>query len=490
MSALQAVATGSAITLSIGLAVWGLSRRRAIRLVNQMLQKEEHRDTEVPYVAPSGGGAAPTSNNNGPERVVMVAPAGLYNKMTVRTRMLGLGLSLVELGHNVTIVIPAWDCPKRSGLQKDLGPLAVIDVQSSRWARERYDPVLLARLLHQVLALKPDVIYCFKSVGYAAAVSLLTYALRHIPWVKTAFGLDRIRVTVDTDNWEGFGGWADRRDGQFISKLLRDRQEQLSLRYCDSVTVTSDELRTRISAMRNDSQTVTKIKNGIMGYQWPDQAPPTGPPVELERRLADLGGPDLLLVYTKFAEFEAETLIDILARVLRQVPNAALLIVGTSFDADSRTERLKLPLLADERGIGRDRIISAGWIRYSELRSYWALAEVAIYPMSDTLVNRSICPTKLLELMADAKAVVAHAVGEIESIIEHDSNGLLVPAGENGAFAASAVQLLQDADLRKRLGDVANDSVHSSYDWAAIAPDVVAALQLGRTTPFPAVEGL
>ena len=41
----------------------------------------------------------------------------------------------------------------------------------------------------------------------------------------------------------------------------------------------------------------------------------------------------------------------------------------------------------------------AGWVSSQDLPGYFAAADVAIYPLDDTLLNRAKCPVKLTDLL-------------------------------------------------------------------------------------------
>jgi glycosyltransferase involved in cell wall biosynthesis len=79
----------------------------------------------------------------------------------------------------------------------------------------------------------------------------------------------------------------------------------------------------------------------------------------------------------------------------------------------------------------------------------------------------------LLEASAAALAIVASRVGGNPEIIHHDQTGLLVPVGDRPALASALARLLDDASLRKRLGEQAAGWVaqHASVDAMADAYD-------------------
>jgi len=113
-------------------------------------------------------------------------------------------------------------------------------------------------------------------------------------------------------------------------------------------------------------------------------------------------------------------------------------------------------------------VIYAGWVEYKDLADYFAASDVAIYPYDDTLINRTKCSAKLIELLAAGLPVVADRVGQNREYIKDGVSGILV-ANRMDSYADAVVRLLSDAELRSRLGAAAQRSVRSDYNWGRLA---------------------
>lgn len=72
------------------------------------------------------------------------------------------------------------------------------------------------------------------------------------------------------------------------------------------------------------------------------------------------------------------------------------------------------------------------------------------------------------------KAVVASRVGSIDEVIDHDSNGLLVPSADETALADALVTLIKDGALRARLGRAAHETAATKLSWGQIAKQTFA----------------
>jgi glycosyltransferase involved in cell wall biosynthesis len=79
-----------------------------------------------------------------------------------------------------------------------------------------------------------------------------------------------------------------------------------------------------------------------------------------------------------------------------------------------------------------------------------------------------------LEAMAAGLAVVSADVGSARALIENGRSGLLVPAGEAGAYADAVESLIRSPMRRRGLGRAAR-SASLAYNWPDILDSVISA---------------
>ncbi|OLC54577.1 MAG: hypothetical protein AUH92_03720 [Acidobacteria bacterium 13_1_40CM_4_69_4] len=82
-------------------------------------------------------------------------------------------------------------------------------------------------------------------------------------------------------------------------------------------------------------------------------------------------------------------------------------------------------------------------------------------------------PTKLFEYMAMGRAIVASRLEQIADVLDHGRTALLVPPGDEEALAAAIVRLIDDGDLRQRLGAAARRQAVERHTWDAHARHLV-----------------
>lgn len=108
--------------------------------------------------------------------------------------------------------------------------------------------------------------------------------------------------------------------------------------------------------------------------------------------------------------------------------------------------------------------------RVDDIRPYLERASVYIVPMRSGSGTR----LKVFEAMASGKAVVSTVIGAEGLPVEHDKNILL--ADTPVEFARQTVRLLNDPELRSRLGREARRLVQANYSWERVVDSFEEAL--------------
>jgi glycosyltransferase involved in cell wall biosynthesis len=99
-------------------------------------------------------------------------------------------------------------------------------------------------------------------------------------------------------------------------------------------------------------------------------------------------------------------------------------------------------------------------------------------------------PLSIIEAMAAGLPVVASTVGGVPELVEDAATGLLAPPGDPAALAAALARLLDDPELRRRLGDAGHERARARFDLDAVRRahiDLYARelARAGRPAPIP-----
>lgn len=394
-------------------------------------------------------------------RIVFLGAFGMYPKGTMSVRALPLAQALARRGHAVTVVVPPWDNPVESGREFCSGGVKVANIRLPRGILVYYHLAITLRLLRRALAERPDVVHFFKPKGYAGLAAM---ALGFLKGVR----LSHARIVMDSDDWEGKGGWNELGAYTWWQRAIFVFQESWGLRKAERVTVASRALEAMVEGIGVPRERILYLPNGV-----PAERMSTREGRDAIRKQYQLGDGPVLLLYTRFFEFCQERLVEILRRALDQVPDVRLLAVGEGFFGEENS----LKRLAAAAGL-LDHIRFAGWVDSERLGDYFAAADVAMYPMEDTLVNRTKCPVKLVELLGSGVPVVADRVGETAEYIESGETGLLVEPGKSEEFATAAVRLLKDEALRRCLGKKAKERTWAMNSWDKLVDVALKAYEL------------
>lgn len=375
-------------------------------------------------------------------RISMIAPFGIRPKGTLLARMLPLAQALQRRGHAVRIVAPPVHNPQDAGTIRDYDGVKVEHVGLARLPGSLDWSITLLRA---VRASKPNLIHLFKPKGFGGLAALAAHLSSDLPLV------------VDTDDWEGWGGWNDLLNYPYPAKQLFAWQEHDLPRRAAAVTVASRTLQSQVWGFGVAPERVFYLPNGIT----------------LEHTRPSLTGrdPKTLLLYTRFWEFDLSDLISSLVAIVQQEAATRLIVIGKG----ERGEEEHMLQLAKRAGV-HQAIEYRGWLEPETIPSLLAQASIALVPVNDTLINRARCSAKLLELIQAGLTIVASDVGQMREYLRHNQTGMLVAPNDPAGMARSVLRLMHDQALRDRLAEAAYNDL-GRFDWEALAPMVEAAYQ-------------
>lgn len=386
-------------------------------------------------------------------KVVMVGPFGLRPQGTMARRALPLAKTLVVHGHDVAMVLPPWGCPEDSGQQWEEDGVWICNIVLPRSIPLLEEIIITWRLVRRALQAQPDVFHCFKPKAYSGLAAAVV-------WCLAKLRLTKVRVALDSDDWEGWGGWNELGSYSAIQKRFFAWQERWGMTHCHALTVASKTLEKRALELGVDRGVLHYLPNGADAES---QVANTSKGHKV-REEWQLGEDPVMLLYTRFFEFEPRRVVEILRHVWAGAPSARLLVVGRGLFA----EEGRFLALVEEAGFA-SRLTYVGWRHRDELPGYFAASDVAICPFDDTLLNRARCPAKVADLMAAGLAIVAHDVGQVGEYIEHRMSGYLVPPCGVQAFASGVLRLLRDEELRAKLGMGARRRIMQEFGWPRLA---------------------
>jgi len=140
-------------------------------------------------------------------------------------------------------------------------------------------------------------------------------------------------------------------------------------------------------------------------------------------------------------------LVKALPSLLAKHPATKLILAG---DGPCRTE---LEAYCKANGLA-DKVIFAGFI--TEIAQAYAALDVFVFPSIAEPLG-----TSLLAAMAWGLPVVAVASGGVPEYVESGKTGLLVERPEAELLAGALLQILDDGEFRRKLGQAARDAIRT-----------------------------
>ncbi|MDP2912863.1 MAG: glycosyltransferase family 4 protein [Candidatus Omnitrophota bacterium] len=180
---------------------------------------------------------------------------------------------------------------------------------------------------------------------------------------------------------------------------------------------------------------------------------------EIKRRLG-LEGQSVIGTIGRLSPVKGQKyLIEALASLVSMRRDVRLLIAGDGPEESALKELVK--------SLGLESIVRfAGSI--IDTRGLLAIMDVFVFPSVKEGLGMA-----LLEALASGKACVASNVGGIGNVIENGSNGILVPIGDSAAIAGAVSRLLDNPELRRKMGDSGRAVVREKFSLDSMTDKMI-----------------
>lgn len=223
------------------------------------------------------------------------------------------------------------------------------------------------------------------------------------------------------------------------SALAERRGELPQLRAADVVACVSEEVAAQVTALGVDGDRVLVTPNGVdLGHFRPR------PEAAALRARLGLGDRFVVGWSGSFRGFHGlDQALESMALLQDERPEIALLLIGDGL------QRPRLEARARELGLRSVRFIGA--VPYEDMPAHLSACDAGLV-LAPAAGAFHYSPVKLREYMACGLPVVAHAAGELESVLRDRVDALVVPRGSPAALAAALRELATDPALAARLG--------------------------------------
>lgn len=237
---------------------------------------------------------------------------------------------------------------------------------------------------------------------------------------------------------------------------LAVKLEQQALEQADCVVTISHALRDDLVRRGISPEKIVEIPNGVDT----DYFQPREPDAELIQKY-ELSGKTIIGFIGSFYFYEGlEFLVDAAIEMLAKRNDILLLLVGDGEAVEMLQARIPEPL--------REHFIFTGNVPHDEVRRYYSVIDILVYPRKRSRLTELTTPLKPLEAMAMEKVVVGSDVAGIRELFDHGNVGHLVEAESASALTHRLLRLVESESERRVMGERAREFVVQKRDWQKI----------------------
>lgn len=244
------------------------------------------------------------------------------------------------------------------------------------------------------------------------------------------------------------------REGSARYRLTRGIETR-AIKQADQVTTICEGLRADIVGRGISDEKVTVIPNAVNANAFP---PIEQKDTDLARELG-LQDKIVLGFAGSFYAYEGlEFLVDTMPKLKEAMPNIALLLVGGGPREDALKEAVA------RHGL-EDKVVFTGRVPHSEVRRFYSVADIMIYPRHSIRLTETVTPLKPLEAMAMSRLVLASNIGGHRELIEDGKTGRLFRADDPEDLVRVCAEMVHSQSSWPALKTAGRDFVENVRNW-------------------------
>ncbi len=358
--------------------------------------------------------------------------------------------ALVKRGHEV-YVASSIGIKKEDAVDQmkcvDLFPLLKVSrLSSNKMVKYLYaHPLNIWRVVKYARKIRPDLIISHNTIaGFAAILA------RGSKGASLAV-LDLTDLLFEYLGDYYPGGWMR------LVQLAGKRLEERTIRESDKIVTVSSSMRNILLAYGAKSKNIEVVCDGvdtrIFRYTHED---------ELRNKFARNTENIIIFQGVIDPQDNPEIIIHAAREVLKEYRQTMFWIVGDGTAVYGLKQKVAQNNLTKH-------FYFSGWVRQDEVAKYISASDIGLVILPDTLSARGRVTLKEFEYWACGVPVVVPQLPALEEVVEEGKTGLFYQSGDSGSLAQKIMLLIENNDMRKKMGQIGMDVVKEKFEWEKLS---------------------
>jgi glycosyltransferase involved in cell wall biosynthesis len=251
-----------------------------------------------------------------------------------------------------------------------------------------------------------------------------------------------------------------RQRGQILAGLANNMERRIFKR-SSAIVVVSNYLKNAVIKRSADPNKVVLIPNAVNEARFDPRANGS----DIRSRLG-LNNDTVLGFAGYFSKWDRlSSFLGVFCDIAKERSDVRLMIIG---DSRKKEEREELEKIVETNGMA-GRIVFSGRVKRNDMPSCISAADIFVIPHSNPFGS----PLVLFEYMAMAKPIIAPRIGPIEDVLTNGINGVLFDMGNYASLKQCIIELVDNREKRKKIGEAARSTVLAQHTWAKNAEKIL-----------------
>ena len=240
-----------------------------------------------------------------------------------------------------------------------------------------------------------------------------------------------------------------------IARFLYERADCI-------IVVTPAFKRRLIEDWRVPPEKILIVENGVETEAF---APaPTNPTYDLRKQLHAEEKFLVSYIGTMGNAHGLETLLDAASHLQRQNPDVLFLLLGEG------AEKQRIQSLAQSQGLKNVQFLD------QQPRESIRASDACLVLLKKADIFKTVIPTKMLEFMSCARAVILGVDGQARQIVEEAAAGIVIEPENSSALVAAIERLHADRELGRAMGQKGREYIVKNFSRASTAEKYIRVL--------------